>query len=277
MKKIIAIIMTIVMLCGCSKQENVAEESDGSRFSFESQVAYRETEDGWLHYFIIETSKRPGNPTGYIYDAYNLKYDEVEGCVIEVMDEKTGVIESYMTTEVPYLTSDNEYDNDFSAVEEYFDNREPAEVIPESEFDELSLEKLDSRLVFELYNEAVSSEKLSDGEYYYLPEAHYADEYERDGYRWQVGFFGVHGELIYVNIELIYNDEIYLSDVICDGTASDEQAKLAELISDIEESMVEKQLFEIEDSIYDKAGEEYEEELKRLDKVLENEISKYRY
>ena len=266
-KKLITIILMIaIMLYGCSDSSKNNKERKAPDYNYDSKVAILEGADGWMHYFICEYEKGQDIPECYVYDAYNLKYKEIEGYEIDCVDENGEILGSYYP-EITYMSLFNDYETDFNNMEEFFDTNKPLDKLTDEQRDSVKIEHMDKNMILNLYDEAISSEKLGNGYYGAYPEADIVVENVREGYHWQIGYFLAHGNIMAVNIELIYDGNIYMSDMVSDGKADAEQIALAEAVSNIEKDIIANQLFDIDKEKYMEEDSSY---LDRLDDMLED-------
>ena len=93
---IIMCFLMIFSVVGCEsengdKSKDGAEANATSEFGYDTKMALREMEDGWVHYFICEFDKNSGNPLMFYYDAYNLKYKQLDDYTIEVTDSEGNI------------------------------------------------------------------------------------------------------------------------------------------------------------------------------------------
>lgn len=105
MKKIIPLFLSLVLLVLTACGAPTDEEPENVRiFNFETMSSVEEREDGWVYYFqYVHPIDGEIIDVYYGYDAYNLKYKEIEGNMIPVIDGKTKEIIDYETPAVPAL------------------------------------------------------------------------------------------------------------------------------------------------------------------------------
>lgn len=265
-RKLTIIILTLVItLCGCSS-ENKDDERTAIEFNYDSKVAVLEGEDGWVHYFLCEYEKGKEVPYAYVYNAYNLKYKEIKGYEIEYVDENGEVLGTYYP-EISYMSLYDDYETDFNNIEEFFTANKPLDKLTDEQRESVVIEQMDKEMILNLYDEAMSSERLESGYYGNYPQADMVVENTREGYHWQIGYFVVRGNIMAVNIELIYDGDIYLSDMVSEGEADTEQTALAETVSNIEKDIIANQLFDIDEDKYAKKDSAY---LERLDDMFDD-------
>lgn len=232
------------ILCGCSienEQETLDYESE---FMFDTKCAIEEGEDGWVYYFCCDYDKGEDIPYTYYYNGFNLKHKSIEEYVVDIRDAEGNVV-GKAEAAMPILVLNADYDQDFSVIDAYFEEHIPTDVISG---EDLRLTNLDKEQVIRLFNEAIQSERIKAGKYYKLPESEVVQGEKIDGYYWQVGYLCVHGQLVSVDIELIYDGNRHLSDMVAAGDADESQKKLERIICDIEDKIVEKQELCVEDS-----------------------------
>ncbi|MBQ9699848.1 MAG: hypothetical protein IJV71_04425 [Lachnospiraceae bacterium] len=273
-KKIVAIILLvlIVSLIGCqrSSNKNLTENKDEELYPFNTKFAMVEGDNGWVHHFICEYDAENDKPLMYYYDAYNLKYKQLDDYVIEIVDEN-GIIEDIAYPAVPYLMLHNDYTVDYMNIDTFFNSNHPIEKLNEEDADILELEYIDENLVIDLFNTAIESDIMENGIYYNLPEADIVQETLMSGYLWQVGYFNVHGVIVNVNIELLYEDGSYLKDIVKDGQGDNREKAIANMLANIEVDIVKKQSFIIDENQYDGVESNIYNRLKRLLQRIEGE------
>lgn len=268
---IIVLIMAVI-LCGCSDGRGNNDERKPYDYNYDCKVAVLEGDDGWVHYFVCEYEKGQSVPHYYVYDAYNLKYKELEGYEIEYVDENGKVLGSDYPT-IIYMSLHGEYENDFNNINEYFEANKPLSKLTDEQRDSIKIEHMDKDMILNLYDEAISSEKLDNGYCWNYPGADMVVEETKDGYHWQIGYFLEHGHIMAVNIELIYDGNIYLSDLVSEGKADAEQIALGETVSNIENEIMANQLFDIDEDKYIEDDSVYLERL--YDMIEDLEYSGY--
>lgn len=227
------------VICGCSMEKEQEVKGYDSEFMFDTKCAVEEGEDGWVYYFCCDYDKGKDIPYTYYYNGFNLKHKSIEGYAIDIRDTDGNVI-SQAQASMPILVLNSAFDADLATIDTYFEKKLPTDVITG---DDLSLNDLDKEQVIRLFNKAILSDRVEAGKYYNLPEAEVVQGENSDGYYWQVGYLSVHGQLVSVDIELIYGGDIHLSDIVAAGNADESQKELERVICDIEDKIVEEQEF----------------------------------
>lgn len=245
---------------------NVDITEETKTYGFDSRVAIGEGENGWVYFFLCEYYKGETEPYVYVYNAYNMKYKEIEGFEVEMIDMDGNILDRIKPS-IPCIILNDDYLNDIQEMLAYFEEVKPTESLNEEEKTYVTTDLLDKELVIKLFDEMIESDYVADGKYDYLPEADTIKETIQDEYCWQVSFLIIHGVIVKTNIEYLYNDGVYLSDKVKAGTASQEELYIDEIISAIELDIVEGQSFIVNRSAY---GDMAEEVYERLDNVLQS-------
>ncbi len=271
---IFIVLASIILLVGCNKRElednkeknidnivnsNSSEEQDTEvnleeMYKFYTKAAYKQTEDGWFHYFLIEFDKETDEPLAYTYDAYHLKYKRLSDYVIEIeLDDQAPTV-GYPSA--PYYLLNNDYDKDFDELENFFETNKPLSRLTEEQIAEIDIKTLDKDMIIELFNTAIESEPLSDGKYYYMPEAAIWQEKLNGNYYWQIGYFCVHGEIASINIELMYEDGTYLTDIVSAGDGDQTQIAIDKMITVLEDKIMTNQNFTLPENSFEGVSDE---------------------
>lgn len=234
-------ILSTFILAACNADdENKQEETTFKDIiQFDSKISMRENDDGWLYYFLCEYSKDTSKPYAYIFDGYNLKYKQIEGFEIKVTD-KNGVLLDKISPKIPYLLAHDDYQADILAISDFFEKLAPATRLEEKDLDGLELKIVDKGLLLELYNECIESEPVITNKYYDFPQADMVQDKLKDGYVWQVSYFMVKGVIKSINIELIYDGGIYLTDLVAANSGNGAEVKMAKEIEKLEDIMISK-------------------------------------
>ena len=252
---ILFFIMLVTASCTNVKDKELegniqCDEETEFEFKYDSKMAMMETEDGWVHHFICEFDRKNGKPLMYYYDAYNLKYKQLEGYTMEIVDQNGNVCDSIYPSAPSLLMKDDYYD-DFMSLDVFFNSKAILSSLNETDAEELVLEYLDKDMIVSLFNTAIESDKMNDGKYAYMPEANIIQEEIESGYFWQVGYFVVHGVIVNINIEIIYEDGTYLTDIVAAGKGDAGELALADMIVAVEDNILSAQNLDIEKNRYE--------------------------
>lgn len=226
---------------GCNTKEPVEAQPN---FNFYTKNAIRVTEDGWVYFLNHEWTKEhiEESNSSYLYGAYNLKYKHLDGYDIPMINHQTGEVMQYLEADMPYLACNQNADEEIRALSDFLQRKAFQAPITAADLDGLKFNYIDRDDVVSLFNQMITSENLPEGKYGYLPEASIKQEESLlSGYRWQVGQFGCLGNIQQLDIELLYEDDIHLSDLVKEGKATEEQKKIQEKIEQIEAKILKEQ------------------------------------
>ncbi len=227
----------------------------GDLVPFPKQIAFKEKEDGWLCYFDIEyIQSNIEYPYYYGYNCENLKYEELYDFMPVGTDaDENGIYEYKTTTNHPQYVYNRNYSADMRIINEYFNKYKFNTVISMEDLNELDLKYISKEDVLELYNEAIESPKIMKWGKNIITqkEVYLTKSLTKDNYTWIMGYMVKWGYIYYVNIELKIKDD-YLSDLIKEDVATEEQKKIYQNIIAIEEYILEKQSFNLPKNLENK-------------------------
>lgn len=223
----------VLALVGCDHKPK-------SAFSFDEKIYIEEREDGWIY---VSQYSYAGSTNYYAYDAYNLKYQYIEGFDLLVYDADTNKVIGKATTVLPYLSLLPEAEVDIRKISKFFEEKRISETITMDDLSELNLNFLDKENVLELFNKTIVQEPQPEGKYSNLPAASMVQSKMVDDYKWQGAYYGCHGNIVAFRIELIYKDGVYLSDLIEDNTATNEQKQIYNKYKEIERNILQSNNF----------------------------------
>lgn len=245
-KKPIALVLLFILMlagAGCEQAKPVDSETEPN---YIVKCVTRTAEDGWVYFFTYERNKEGAEEkfSNYLYDAYNLKYKHLEGYDIPLVNKQTGEIMQYIQTDLPYLSANQQVNQDIAAISDFFQKHMFQAPISASDLEGLTLHHIEKSDVLSLFNQTIVSEDLPYGKYGKIPEATIIKEDSLlSGYMWQVGYFSSYGNIVVLDIELLYENDIYLSDLIKDGKATEEQKKIQAKIEQVKAKILENQSF----------------------------------
>lgn len=224
-------------LVGCKKKEEAT-------INFNQRSASVEKEDGWYYMYYIQFNKNDEgtieNPT-YWFGGDNLKYKVLEDYIVPMYENGKKVGET--TPAVPSLLYNKKYSKELERINAFLDEKKFTDQITVDDL-ELDLTYFKKEDIVELHNMAIQKENATEGKYIYLPESNIIQDELVDGYLWQAGYIGFYGNIAQVNIELIYKNDVYLSDLVEEGKATEEQKAIYNKIEEIEKLILEKQEFD---------------------------------
>lgn len=230
-------------------KSNIEKPKVGDLVSYPTQIAVKEKEDGWVCTFELEYLKENMNtPYYYGYNCENFKYEELYDFMPTGQEtDQNGILYEYKTTtNHPQYIFHKEYGKDIKKINEYFDEKDFKTTITLSDLDGLNLSKISKEEVLELYNQAISSPKIMKwGRQIFEQHVSYmSTSISKDDYSWKIGYIIPWGHIEYVSIELMIKDE-YLSDLMKQNKATEEQKELYKNIKEIENYILTKQTFNL--------------------------------
>lgn len=244
-KKYIGVILSTILLIGMqSCQEKDSNINAGNVINYISQSVFEESDDGWYYYFIIETLK-DGSRSYYEFNAVNLKHREIPNYVINGYNEDGNVVETMLPIPVS-LYNGPDTKSDIKKISEFFNANSPNSVITIEDMKFLEVKTISKEIIMDCFNRAITSEPEQLGDYKNKQICNVIQESRSiDGYIWQVGYYLNYGNIKVFNIEIIYDDGTYLSDINNDKTK-----KIIDVIESMEIDIVNNQSFDIDLSKY---------------------------
>lgn len=243
---VILISVIFISLLILTNKEKIYIPKSGEATPFISQMAIKEKEDGWVCYMNIEYLKSNTNmPYYYEYNCKNFKYGEISDFVPsgEEEDENGKYTYKIDVNHSQYLYN-QVYNNDIKKINEYFVDNKINKEINLSDLDALELDKISKNDVLELYNQAIKKPKVYKWGNVILQNhsSYLSKSMEKDNCTWYVGYIINFGHIKYINIELMIND-VYLSELISENKASNDEKEIYNNIQKIEDYIIEKQNF----------------------------------
>ena len=217
---------------------------------YEIALSTKEKEDGWVCFFAIEGHITEREISDYNYDCYNFKHPNLPGFYTDRTELK--IDDEYVYFDeisFPAYSHNLDYLDEVSKTREFFHRKWFTESIVLNDLEYLELSALDKQEIVDLYNQAIQAKPYSKyGRYPNIVAQSLYSSKIIDGYCWEVGYILVHGNIVYVDINLLINNE-FLIDLVASGKATEQQKALYETIEDLEELLVKKQKFEIDSTL----------------------------
>ena len=266
--KIIKIIIVSLLLVGCSK----VSENDITA-TYVSKCVAKEKNDGWFEIFCIEPLKKDQNlkevknnyfyndKTTYSFDGYNLKYKEIKDCYIPIYDKKGNEV-GKVPTSVPSFATSKIYRDEIKEISSFFNTQKFKTKITLNDLEELKIKKIDKQELVNLFNEAFEKEPIEVGKFKNIPILNIIQSESSDDYIFQVGYYCEYGVIQKINIEVIFNNNTYLSDLVQKKNPKKEYINMQEDIETFEKYILENQDLDISKS------NAYKKEYKKLSGLL---------
>lgn len=235
MKKVASLLLSLVflfILCACGNSEE-----NEPQYTRQDKSAVLELSGGWVMYYERQEVYDANGSFNQAYcslDGVNLKYQDLSDFNMRLIDKKTGEVTGSIPPAVHFFQMNKIYEDKITPINAALEMRPPT---PDLTLDELQGQDI-SGLMFTLedvvnvYNAAMANGVKEPGKYMNLSSANIVSEAMLDGYQWQVGYFILSGQIAALDIELIYDDGSYLSDMD-EATLSGSQKELKQVIGTI--------------------------------------------
>lgn len=244
MKKFISIMVVcfviITLFCSCKDSKEIVSDE-----GYHAKGAIQECSNGWFLFFELGYNLNNKTPVDeyVIVNAVNLKYSKLDDFRISVIDPETKKEIDSIQPEVSYCSMNPQYKSILNNLEKALLEREQVPNLTENELSNFEENDIfNKKSVVNLYNAAIEKGEMTFGKYGDLSESGLKSEYELSGYKWQVGYFLSYANITALNIELIYSDGTYLSDIANENMTA-EQKELLSIIDQIENNIIYNQNF----------------------------------
>lgn len=220
--------------------ENVAYSSQRS--------THDAKDDGWVYVFEIAYAKNEKDPNLYIFDGYNLKYKELEGYYVPIIDKETGKELDRVTASYITLSISETHKDDIYRIGDFFNKKQFVDKISVNDLKDLEIKNFEKSYLVEIFNKAIEAElKTKTGNYM---DNSFVDRVNVDSTdktmtgEWQVVYLMDYGYISEVNIEFIDKTSgLYLSDAVGNSRTVSDKLELFKLIEQIEKEIIETQSF----------------------------------
>ena len=246
MKRYISLLLSIslILLSFSACKKDISEETIQEDDGYHAIGDIRELDGGWYLFveydFNLKDNLRVDRTM--TFDIANLKYTCLEDYTVTVLNEKDEVI-GHTPEKVPYYTLDHKNNATEKFIEGTLLNREEKPNLSVSELSEVEDNEIFTKAdLVDTYNTAMANGELTFGKYGNISQSDIIYENELSGYKWQVGYFSLYGNISAINIELIYSNNLYLSDIGKDELTND-QKELLDVINQIEDNIMKSQSF----------------------------------
>lgn len=260
LKRVFSIILCVcvisLLLVSCSSEDNKPE--------LRYRIAYRVMDDGWVYVFAnqymegdFDYGSHSETRSSFTFYGINLRYrysqDYTE--VIEIKDASGKTVTQTVPQSVLILgDSDGQAESgDLSKIADYLSYRRDGIYYTTEELlaltpSDLNFSYIDAELFLELMGECFAADPMPRGPYVSMPTwALFTEpEYVND-YKIQIGLIGGLGTVEMLMFDVLYRtgegltDYVQLHDLVRDGTATDEQVALLELLREIESGVTASQ------------------------------------
>ena len=238
MKKIMVPLVLVAMIsCGVYLGVgiiNKAKAQDVTNTEYAQKSVYDEMDDGWIYTFEIlypnDDSERV-----YMFDGYNLKYKQLDGYYVPVVDSTTNkeidrVIPEYIT-----LSISEHSKKDIEEIVKYFNEKQFDNKITIKDLSSLNISTISKEYLVDIFNRTIDSKlKTEPGEYYksnFIGRVSVESSDSSMPGEWQATYILNYGDVYNVDIEFIDQNGKYLDAKQKENTLSEKES---ELVSEIE-------------------------------------------
>ena len=240
-------------------EKDIFEKNENAIKNYGEKIYITEGEDGWYYQFLIAPSIADGDTNNFLIGC-NLKYSSLDNYYVPVLSEDGELIDKWPSE--PTLSTSQVSINgvteaeEVDIIEEFFDEKQFNREITVQDLGDLELYHLDKKFIVDLFNAAYNSEYDKTITKFNLSSCSIQSDTEQDGYKYNIGVMHVRRGIGAIRIDLLYNDGTYLSDLIEDGSATNEQKEIYDDFKKIEDYIVENQevnirdVFDLDDDVY---------------------------
>ncbi len=223
-----------------------------------------EKDDGW--YYLLERGRTGIKADDYKYfysfNGCNLKYETLDYSYALVTDIKTGEILQIIPKTPPTLSAyrrskdgkeEKPISDEIVTINKFLERKQFHEQLTLEDLSEMKFENIDPNDIITLWNQFDDSKYLHQkdfGPYPNMAACNYLKNDSSNNY-FQVGVIMGFGFIREVRMDYINENGEYLTDRIETQVASDEEKQLYQNIQSMEQTIIEKQSFAIEDSYPD--------------------------
>jgi len=282
-KVILTVLVLLIFMTGIliykenkeSKENNLSTDEINEIDNITNEVEYGEKmailkkDNGWYYYIYENTNGE------YFFDGCNLKYNELDGYYVNIYENESMKEIYYKMPTFPSLSvSDHSKGNtlerdDVQAIDRFFTERNFEGSIEEKDLSELKITNFAIDDILNLYNTLAAEDFSSELTTLRLSECDYVYDDLKNGFKVFIGFLVERRGVAAIEIDLIYNNGTYLSDLISNNKASNKQIKLYENFQKIEGYIINNQDLDISSDFAFK-GDEYNRIYKLLNSVERN-------
>ncbi len=262
--KMIYIILSMIFIVmivsfGITKIMDYLERREQQRIfeskNFKSEII--EKEDGWYYFLTVDRLEiEKGKFTYHYYlNGCNLKY--------ATLDYSYGIVDNgsdsyHIPISPPSLTGSHRSKNnsktegdELKEINDFFSSTTLNKKITVDDLNELDLINFKADEIVELWNPLYERKFLTEyGKYTSLPVCNFSKTESETNY-FQVGVLISYGYIEQIRMDYVNEKKEYLTDKIENQTASEDEQQLYENIQNIENTVMEKQSFDVEDSYSD--------------------------
>lgn len=246
------------------------------QIKYSQKSVYDIKEDGWIYTFQIQYPTDNSDRT-YIFDGYNLKYKQLDGYYIPVIDKTTNkeidrVIPEYIT-----LSISEHSRKDIENIVEYFNKMQFNHEITIDDIDMLNVSTISKDYLVDIFNRTINSPiKSEPGEYYqsnFVGKVNVPSTDISAPGEWQASYILDYGNIYKIDIEFIDENGNYLSEKQDSNELSLKESKIINQIKTAEKDVVVKQRASLNYNMTNKTTSSDNEDLQKLLLELQNRLN----
>ena len=211
---------------------------------YAEKIVVVEGDNAWYYQFLIN-SLDDGENTKNFFTGCNLKYakfKDIEGY------ENIGNNNQYPSLAISDKSTNGvTEEEEVLLINDYFDQKQFRKEITTNDLDELTLYNFDKSLIVDLFNKTYNSNFDKTISKFSIKGCSIQSDEEKDGYKYNIGVMHLRRGIGAIRIDLLYNDGTYLSELVENKKASNEQKEIYKNFQEIEEYIVENQEVNIRD------------------------------
>lgn len=272
-KKLLCIVFAVLILCSCAnKNSDEIDQNETIVPTFVDLRVSKQLEDGWIEDLYIQIPKKQQNSKeivsnfdtndieGVFFDIVNLKHQNIEGFYTPMTD-KNGKEIGKIDTVMPSYVQSSKYGKATSKISDFFTEKKFSHKITVDDLKDLSNIPVEKEDLVYLYNKAIEKIPASDYSFPHIKDSNLMIKQLSNGDKLQFAYISDYMNIGVCNLEYIYKDGSYLSDIVKEKKGSQEQNALQESLDKIEKDLISTQNV---DKISSLSTDDYDAALKEL-------------
>lgn len=211
-KKNCVLVIAILLVCLIVKGMTSVSAEATNDINYTQKSVFDDGEDGWVYVFEIVFSNLE-NRNYYYFDGYNLKYKELKGYYIPLINSETGEVLDKIIPDYITLSISEYYGNDIKEIANFFNEKQFVDKINLNDLVDLNISTIDKEYLIDLFNRTLESETKKDiGDYInasYVGKVTIESTNDNLVGEWQASYILDYGRIKKVNIEFISDNNVY--------------------------------------------------------------------
>ncbi len=258
------------------KDEKEKENQDAIKNSafkmYAEEIDEKQTdEDGWYYYFLISTIDKEQKKTSNFFDGCNLKYNQLEDYKFviykdETLTEKVKEYYTYPTLSVSQKSNNGVLaGQEIRTIDDWFDKKQFQENIDITDMKDLNIYNYDKNAILNIFNKSQSKKFNKNQGPFLMNVCSIKQDNLDENYQWNIGIIAYNGVIYALRIDILYADKNFLSDLVKENKASQEQKELYESFSVLEKYIVENQKIDLKETFSNYNNSYYDRLYKLVD------------